>query len=100
MQANRYTIQLRENSIYGISFYSRCEVGKARFQIQLGYAPDNDPIIWTSEEITVDSTLKRYELEYQHAASSVNNVRFSFIFLDRHSEVILDQIELLGRRPE
>ena len=100
VQANRYTIQLRENSIYGISFYSRCEVGTARFQLQLGHAPDNDPIIWTSEEITVDSTLKRYELEYQHAAPSVNNVRFSFIFLDRHSEVILDQIELRGRRPE
>ena len=100
VQANRYTIQLRENSIYGISFYSRCEVGTARFQLQLGHAPNNDPIIWTSEEITVDSTLKRYELEYQHAAPSVNNVRFSFIFLDRHSEVILDQIELRGRRPE
>ena len=100
VQANRYTIQLRENSIYGISFYSRCEVGTARFQLQLGHAPNNDPIIWTSEEITVDSTLKRYELEYQHAAPSVNNVRFSFIFLDRHSEVILDQIELRGRRSE
>jgi hypothetical protein len=72
VQANKYTIQLRENSLYGISFYARCEVGSARLQIQLGHAPDNDPVIWTSEEITIDSTLKKYELEYEHAASSVD----------------------------
>jgi len=100
VQANKYTIQLRENSLYGISFYARCEVGTARLQIQLGHAPDNDPVIWTSEEITLDSTLGKYELDYEHAAQSVSNVRFSFIFLDRHSEIILDQIELRGRRPE
>ena len=56
--------------------------------------------IWTSEEITVDSKLKKYELEYEHAVQSVRNVRFSFIFIDRHSEIVLDQIELRGRRPE
>jgi len=100
VQANKYTIQLRENSLYGISFYARCEVGTARLQIQLGHAPDNDPVIWTSEEITLDSKLQKYEFEYEHAAQSVSNVRFSFTFLDRHSEIILDQIELRGQRPE
>ena len=100
VQANKYSIQLRESSIYGISFYARCEVGTARLQIQLGHAPDNDPVIWTSEEITVDGKLKKYELEYEHAVQSVRNVRFSFNFLDRHSEIILDQIELRGRRSE
>jgi hypothetical protein len=100
VQANKYTIQLRENRLYGISFYARCEVGTARLQIQLGHAPDNDPVIWTSEEITLDSKLQKYEFEYEHAAQSVSNVRFSFTFLDRHSEIILDQIELRGQRPE
>lgn len=100
VQANKYTIQLREGSIYRISFYARCEVGTARLHIQLGHAPENDPVIWTSEEITVDSKLKKYELEYEHAVQSVRNVRFSFIFIDRHSEILLDQIELRGRRPE
>lgn len=100
VQANKYTIQLREGSIYQISFCARCEVGTARLHIQLGHAPENDPVIWTSEEITVDSKLKKYELEYEHAVQSVRNVRFSFIFLDRHSEIVLDQIELRGRRPE
>jgi len=97
VQANKYTTQLRENNLYGISFFARCEVGTARLQLQLGHAPENDPVIWTSEEITVDSNLKKYELEYEHDTLSVNNVRFSFIFLDRHSELILDQIELCGR---
>ena len=100
IQANKYTIQLREGSIYGISFYARCAAGTARLRIQLGHAPDNDPVIWTSEEITVDNELKIVELEYEHAVHSVRNVRFSFNFLDRHSEIILDQIELRGRRPE
>jgi endoglucanase len=97
VQANKYTTQLRANNLYGISFFARCEVGTARLQLQLGHAPENDPVIWTSEEITVDSNLKKYELEYEHDTPSVNNVRFSFIFLDRHSELILDQIELCGR---
>jgi hypothetical protein len=100
VQANKYTIQLRESSIYRISFYARCEAGTARLQIQLGHAPHNEPVIWTSGEISVDSKLQKYELEYEHAVSSVSNVRFSFNFLDRHSEVVLDQIELRGRRPE
>ena len=98
-QANKYTIQLRENRVYDISFHARCEVGTARFQLQLGQAPDNEPIIWTSEEIRVDSTLNKYEIKYQHSIPSVHNVRFSFIFLDRHSEIILDQIELRGHKP-
>jgi len=100
VQANKYTIQLRESNIYRISFYARCVVGTARLQIQLGHAPDNDPVIWTSEEVTADSDLQKHELEYVHAAQSVRNVRFSFNFLDRHSEIILDQIELRGRRPD
>ena len=100
VQANKYTLQLREGSVYRISFYARCEAGSSRLQIQLGHAPDNEPVIWTSGELAVYTTLQKYELEYDHAVSSVNNVRFSFIFLDRHSEVILDQVELCGRRPE
>ncbi len=100
VQANKYIIQLRESSVYRISFYARCEAGSARLQIQLGHAPHNEPVIWTSDEVSIDSKLQKYELEYDHAVPSVSNVRFSFIFLDRHSEVILDQIELRGRRPE
>jgi hypothetical protein len=98
IQANKYTIQLREGNIYRISFYARCEVGTARFQIQLGHAPENDPIIWMSDEIQVDDTLQNYELEYEHVSESARNVRFSLNFLDRHSEVILDRIVLRGRR--
>jgi hypothetical protein len=99
VQANKYTIQLREGSVYRISFHARCEAGTARLQIQLGHAPHNEPVIWTSGEIPIDSRLQKYELEYEHDVTSVGNVRFSFIFLDRHSEVVLDQIELRGRRP-
>tara|TARA_Y100001978_G_scaffold201330_1_gene219445 strand:+ start:6326 stop:7801 length:1476 start_codon:yes stop_codon:yes gene_type:complete len=98
--ANKYTIQLRQDNIYRISFYARCEFGTARLHVQLGHAPENDPIIWTSDEITVDPELTKYELEYIHDIASVRNVRFSFNFVDRHSEIILDQIELRGRRPE
>ena len=92
-------IRDRDN-IYRISFYARCEVGTARLHVQLGHAPENEPIIWTSDEITVDPELTQYELEYIHDIASVRNVRFSFNFVDRHSEIILDQIELRGRRPE
>ena len=97
--ANKYTIQLRRSNIYKISFFAKCEVEQARLQIQLGHAPDNELVIWTSEEITHHSELKQYELKYSHSIDSVRNVRFSFNFLDRHSEIILDQIEFRGRRP-
>ena len=98
VQANKFTIQLRKNRTYAISFYARCEAGSARLQIQLGCAPENAPVIWTSEKIVVDSILRKYQLAYEHSDGSVRNVRFSFVFLDRHSEIILDKIDFRGQR--
>lgn len=98
VQAGKYTIQLRQGNTYRISFYARCESGTARLQVQLGHAPDNNPVIWTSDTVTVDDELKPYGLTYEHATPSVRNVRFSFNFLDRHSQIILDDIELRGGR--
>ncbi|MBI9104871.1 MAG: cellulase family glycosylhydrolase [Spirochaetales bacterium] len=98
VQANKYTLQLREGSRYRISFFARCEVGSARLQVQLGHAPENEPVVWTSDVVVLDDELKRFEMTYDHKLESVHNVRFSFNFLDRHSEIILDQIELRGSR--
>ena len=66
--------------------------------MQLGEA-DNDLALWTSEPVEIDSDLKKYELTYVHEKESVENARFSIIFSDRHSEVILDDIKLIGARP-
>lgn len=93
-----YMIQLRENNTYGISFYAKCNTGNTQLQVQLGHA-GGGTILWTSESVAIDSNLKKYELNYVHEAESVENGRFSIIFGDRHSEVILDDIKLVGTRP-
>lgn len=92
-------IQLRQGNTYDISFYAKCNTGNTQLKVQLGHA-GGDPVLWTSESVAIDSDLKKFELSYVHETESVENGRFSIIFGDRHSEVILDDIKLIGARPK
>ncbi len=94
-----YMIQLRQGNTYDISFYAKCNTGNTQLQVQLGHG-GGDPVLWTSESVAIDSDLKKFELSYVHDTESVENGRFSIIFGDRHSEVILDDIKLVGARPK
>ena len=93
-----YMLQLRQGSTYQISFYAKTPVNKTGLKVQLGIAPDNEIILWTSDLIEINTELKKYKLTYTHDSESVENVRFSIIFSERHSEVILDDIKLVGTR--
>jgi hypothetical protein len=65
----------------------------------LGHAPDNDPVLWTSEPVEINKDLLKYDFTYVHDTESVENARFTIKFGDRHSEVILDDIKMVGTRP-
>ena len=92
-----YMLQLRQGNTYSISFYAKTTY-KTTLRVQLGEA-GKDLALWTSEPVEIDSDLKKYELSYVHDTESVENARFSIIFSERHSEVILDDIKLVGARP-
>jgi len=93
-------LQLREGNTYKISFYAKTSGYKTKLSIQLGTAPDNKTIFYTSDKIEINTELTKYELTYKHKTKSVDDVRFSIIFTDRHSEIILDDIKFRGTRPE
>jgi hypothetical protein len=67
--------------------------------VQLGVAPENETVLWTSEQVEINTELTKYEFTYKHDSTTVDNVRFSIIFSERHSEIILDEIKLIGTRP-
>ncbi len=92
-----YMIQLRQGNTYDISFYAKSATGNTELRAQLGYA-GNDPVLWTSDPVEIHGDLQKYEFTYVHDSESVENARFSIIFGDRHSEVILDEIKLVGSR--
>ncbi|MAI17218.1 MAG: hypothetical protein CMH04_00985 [Marinovum sp.] len=94
-----YMIQLREGSTYNISFYAKTPVNKTKLRVQLGLAPENKKVLYTSDQVEIDTELTKYEFTYTHKTESVENARFSIIFSERHSEVILDEIKLIGERP-
>ena len=93
-------IQLREGNSYNISFYAKTPVNKTRLSVQLGVAPDNEPVLWNSEQVEINTELTKYEFTYKHESKSVEDVRFSILFTERHSEIILDDIKFRGTRPE
>jgi hypothetical protein len=94
-----YMLQLREGSTYNISFYAKTPVNKTKLSVQLGVAPENETVLWTSEQVEINTELTKYEFTYKHDSTTVDNVRFSIIFSERHSEIILDEIKLIGTRP-
>jgi hypothetical protein len=93
-----YMLQLRQGNTYTISFYAKSTTYKTQLRAQLGNA-GNDPVVWTSEPVDLNTDLQKYEFNYVHEGESIDNARFSIIFADRHSEVILDEIRLVGTRP-
>ena len=93
-----YMLQLRQGNSYDISFYAKSATGNTELRVQLGDV-GNDPVLWTSDPVKIDGDLQKYEFSYVHNSESVENARFSIIFGDRHSEVILDEIKLVGSRP-
>ncbi len=95
-----HMIQLRKGSTYHISFYAKTPVNKTKLKVQLGAAPKNETVLWTSDEVEINTALTKYEFSYKHTAESVENVRFSIIFSERHSEIILDDIKMIGTRPQ
>ncbi len=95
-----HMIQLREGNTYTISFYAKTPVNKTKLKVQLGVAPTNETILWTSNEVEINTELSKYEFSYKHNSGPVENVRFSIIFSERHSEIILDDIKMVGSRPQ
>lgn len=93
-------LQLRKGNTYHISFYAKTPINKTKLSVQLGVAPDNAPVLWTSEQVEINTQLTKYEFSYKHESESVEDVRFSILFSERHSEIILDEIKLRGIRPE
>lgn len=93
-------LQLRKGNTYDISFYAKTTGYRTKLSVQLGVAPDNEEILWTSDQIEINTELTKYEFTYTHDSETLDDVRFSFIFTDRHSEIILDDIKLSGTRPE
>lgn len=93
-------LQLREGNAYTISFYAKAAVNKTKLGVQLGVAPDNEEILFQSELVEIDSELRKYEFTYTHEGESVEDLRFSIVFTERHSEIILDDIKLRGTRPD
>ena len=93
-------IQLRKGISYNISFYAKTPVNKTKLSVQLGVAPDNEPVLWKSEQVEINTELTKYEFTYTHESKSVEDVRFSILFTERHSEIILDDIKFRGTRPE
>lgn len=95
-----YMIQLRQGNTYKISFYAKTYVNTTKLKVQLGIAPDNETVLWTSEQVEINAELSKYEFTYRHDSESVEDVRFSIIFSERHSEIILDNIKMVGSRPQ
>jgi len=95
-----YLLQLRQGNTYNISFYAKSTTNKTKLRVQLGHAPHNEPVLWTSEPVEINTDLLRYEFTYVHETESVENTRFTVIFSDRHSEIILDDIKMVGSRPQ
>jgi len=93
-------IQLREGNTYTISFYAKTPINKTRLSVQLGIAPDNESILFESEQVEINTRLSKYEFTYKHQSETVEDARFSILFTERHSEIILDDIKLRGTRPE
>ncbi|MBL4643281.1 MAG: carbohydrate binding domain-containing protein, partial [Flavobacteriaceae bacterium] len=93
-------LQLRKGNTYDISFYAKTTGYRTKLSVQLGVAPDNEIILWTSNKIEINTELTKYEFTYTHDSETLDDVRFSFIFTDRHSEIILDDIKFSGTRPE
>ncbi len=93
-------LQLRKGNTYNISFFAKTPVNKTKLSVQLGVAPDNVIILWTSDQVEINTELTKYEFTYIHESKSVEDVRFSFLFTERHSEIIFDDIKLRGTRPE
>ena len=93
-------LQLRKGNTYNISFYAKTTGYRTKLSVQLGEAPDNKEILWTSDQIELDTELTKYEFIYTHKLESLDDIRFSFIFTDRHSEVIIDDVKFRGTRPE
>ena len=93
-----YLIQLREGNTYTISFYAKIDFNTTTLRVQLGHAPENDPVVWTSEPVQISENLKKYELTYVHNSQSIKNVRFSILFDDFDYQVILDRIKMRSRR--
>lgn len=93
-------IQLRKGNTYKISFYAKAAVNKTKLGVELGVAPDNETILYTSEKVAIDTELTKYEFTYKHETETVDDARFSIFFTERHSEIILDDIKMSGTRPE
>ena len=93
-----YMLQLRQGNTYNISFYAKSTTYKTKLRVQLGNA-NNNPVLWTSDPVEINTDLIKYEFTYVHETESVDNARFSIIFSDRHSEIILDEIKLIGSQP-
>tara|TARA_Y200000002_G_scaffold187550_1_gene154831 strand:+ start:3110 stop:4651 length:1542 start_codon:yes stop_codon:yes gene_type:complete len=93
-------LQLRKGNTYDISFYAKTTGYRTKIGVQLGLAPDNEVILWDSDIIEINTELTKYQFTYTHTAGSEEDVRLSFIFSDRHSEIILDDIKFRGTRPE
>ena len=96
----RHMLQLRKGNTYDISFYAKTPVNKTTLRAQLGVAPKNDRILWTSEPVRINTELTKYTFTYKHKTESIEDVRFSILFTERHSEIILDDIKLRGTRPD
>ncbi|NRB63169.1 MAG: carbohydrate binding domain-containing protein [Saprospiraceae bacterium] len=92
-------LQLRQGNTYTISFYAKAGVNQTTLRVQLGSAPDNDDIFWTSQGVDINTTLTKYEFTYTHTEATAEDVRFSFLFTERHSEIILDDVKVRGARP-
>ena len=92
-------LQLRQGNTYTISLYAKTTGYKTKLSVQLGVAPDNETILFTSEKIEINTELTKYEFMYKHDTETVEDARFSILFTDRHSEIILDDIKLRGKRP-
>ena len=94
-----YMLQLRQGNSYNLSLYAKSSTNTTKLSVQLGNA-DNDPVLWRSEPVEIDKDLTKYEFTYVHEGDSIENARLSIFFADRHSEVILDEIRLVGTRPQ
>ena len=95
----RYLLQLRRGNTYHVSFHARSTYGPTTLKVQLGHAPENEPVVWTSEPVVINDELLEYEMTYKHESESVENARFSILFSEQHSEIILDDITLRSTRP-
>lgn len=93
-----YMLQLRKGNTYTVSLHAKASTNKTKLEVQL--SDEGKQLLWSSKSFEINNELTKYEFTYTHKDTSVDNARFSIIFSDRHSEVILDEIKLIGKQPE